>query len=291
MSTTRQVPTLLTLPAELRNEIYGLVWDSQDVPTLQSSGQPSSFATSLRLESSSFYSSISERTDPSGPLIDVPARLKPLGTCRQIRHEATVLALNSTPFHFYGTSASPEVFDQRARLLSASQLGAIKTLSLTAKIATLRALNESWAGVPFGHPCLVLDKLILIPQKPDASPSCYAEVADLSQCHTLAYVLAEALKGLKNVKVVEVRNDNCFKDFNWRLLYRCLVYRMWKWGGLRCGLKFVCSEPSADNSGVAWFKIVMTEGNGEGHEAGAEICRLIGKDGVDPGLPAGDIGL
>lgn len=122
--------------------------------------------------------------------------------------------------------------------------------------------------------------------------SAYAEVADLSQSHNLAYILAETLKGLRNVRVVEVRNQGCFNDVVWRILYRSLVYRIWRWGGERCGVRFECSGDGAEDERDAWFRSyfqqqeqIQPSGIGEvggGNEVGAEVCRLAGGEMPDP---------
>lgn len=113
--------------------------------------------------------------------------------------------------------------------------------------------------------------------RPDASYEAYAEVADLSQCHTLAYILAETLKNLRNVRVVRVSNSNCFRDLVWRLVYRSLVYRIWKWGGTSCGLGF------REDKEESWFEVLTSFNGGEDEEEGGmwrdvghEVNRLIG---------------
>lgn len=262
-----------SLPPEIRNQIYNLLWILDEAPPIKVE-QSSSLAQALLLD-------IHTTEEPVVENDKVGARFAPLLVCRQLKAEAELFAMSRTAFHLTGKSALPDMFHSRISSLSTAQIRAIRVMTLTAKVTQLRAMNEAWEGLPFGHPCLRLDKLVIRPQKPDTSGSCYAEVADLSQCHTLAYVLAESLKSMKNVLQVEVQNDNCFKDFIWRLLYRCLVYRMYKWGGIQCGMKFLCSAAIMDGSGEEWFKIFIGD-HTEGSEVGSETCRLMGKDGVDP---------
>lgn len=220
---------LLKLPPELRNQIYTHIWSDEDA-------------------SSAF-------------------RLAPLLTCRQLRDEACLLAITRTIFHLYGTSALPEEFLCRIKSLSSYQIKAIRTLRLTAKISHLRALNETWQGLPFGHSLLYLDRLVITPMRPDVTTSCYAEVADLSQCHVLAYVLTEALKSMKNLRVLEVQNAGCFNEHIWKLLYRGLIYQLWRWGGSRCGMRFVQEHD--------YFRVMIGEDWQEGNEAGDELARLL----------------
>ncbi|QIX01348.1 hypothetical protein AMS68_006865 [Peltaster fructicola] len=266
--------SFFTLPAELRNQIYGLVWSRNDnIPSAAPERSP--LAEALLLDT---HRSGKAKSEPQ-----YGAHMALLLVCRQIRTEADLLALSRTTFHLTGKSVLPDAFHSQISTLSTCQIKSIRKLTLTARVTHLRAMNEAWEGLPFGHPCLHLDRLVIVPQKPDTSGSCYAEVADLSQCHTLAYVLAETLKSLRRVTCVEVQNHGCFNGLVWRLLYRCLVYRMWRWGGIACGLKFAASDAGDDDSGKEWFKVMIGDEH-EGHEVGAEVCRLMGKEGMDPGL-------
>lgn len=139
-----------------------------------------------------------------------------------------------------------------------------------------------------------------MPRRPDCSSSAYAEIADLSQCHTLAYIFAETFKGLKNVTVVEVRNHGCFNAVVWRIVYRSLVYRLWRWGGGKCGLRFECPSVPAAGSAVqqhdpdeqdAWFKVHLRPAVDleAGREVGEEVRRLAG--GEMPEIDGGVVGL
>lgn len=259
-----------TLPAEIRNEIYSLVWAyNDDIPPVQ---LRSSLAEALLLDTHK-YKRVQEAPGNT-------RRLAPLLVCRQMREEAELLALSKTTFHLEGKSALPDTFHFKISPLSTMQIKSIRELTLTARVSQLRALNEAWEGLPFGHPCLHLERLVIVPQKPDAAGSCYAEVADLSQCHTLAYVLAETLKGLRQVTCIEVQNHGCFNGLVWRLLYRSLVYRMWRWGGIRCGLKFSSSDSRVDDTGKEWLQVMIGDEH-DGNEVGFEVCRLMGKDGID----------
>lgn len=287
-------PTLLTLPAELRNTIYLYVFESElsssdNIPPYQET--PDALAKALRINISYLK--------PHTPNDFASNKLRSLRTCRQIHTEAHLLALSMTPFHLHGDCTYPDLFDLRSRSLSSAQIGAIRHITLTAKISNLRALNEAWAGSPFGHPSLKLDTLTIVPKRPDASHSAYAEVADLSQSHTLAYIFAETFKSLRNVREVTVLNNACFNEVVWRLVYRSLVYRMWRWGGERCGITFLSSEVAGRNGKLAaatehkyepgqeWFKVFL---NGEaGFDVGDEVCRLVGGRANIPADEAGVI--
>jgi len=189
--------------------------------------------------------------------------------------------LSLTPFHISGDVSYPDLFDLRSRPLSPTKIGAIRHLTLTARISHLRAMNEAWANRPFGHPSLTLDTLIIVPKRPDCSISAYAEVADLSQCHTLAYIFTETFKGLRNVKMVEVRNQGCFNEVVWRIVYRSLVYRLWRWGGGKCGVRFESSPEGQHEERDGWFRVHLGEEDEEqaerrGSEVGDEVFRLAG---------------
>lgn len=135
--------------------------------------------------------------------------------------------------------------------------------------------------MPFGNASLDLDTLTIVPKKPDASYTSYAEVADLSQCHTLAYILAETFKRLRNVRVVQVRNSGCFNEVVWRLVYRGLIYRMWRWGGERCGVRFECCGEEDEAKGDGWFRVWLKDGE-DGSEVGDEVLRMVGGGGDLP---------
>ncbi|KAK3618285.1 hypothetical protein LTR56_024728 [Elasticomyces elasticus] len=195
---------------------------------------------------------------------------------------AVALRFDNTAYldtqHDNGRSA--HLFDLRSRPLSPAKIGAIRHLTLAARISHLRALNEAWAGLPFGHPNLNLETLTIVPRKPDCTSSAYAEVADLSQSHTLAYIFAETFKGLRNIRTVEVLNKGCFNDVVWRIVYRSLVYRLWRWGGPTCGVRFECS-PDAPDERDAWFRVHFQDKE-DGVEVGEEVLRLAGGELPDP---------
>lgn len=295
--------SLLTLPCELRNEIYLYLFDPNLSPSAELSDgahqlhktQPSS---PFNLPQPCRNGTLLYRTaHPSESLHiyhnDSSTRLTPLRTCKQIYVEAHLLALSLTPFHITGDTTYPDVFDLRSRPLSGS-LHAVRHITLTARIAHLRALNEAWAGLPFGHPNLSLDTLTIVPRRPDASTTCFGEIADLSQSHTLAYVFAETLKQLRNVRVLEVRNSGCFNEVVWRIVYRSLVFRMWRWGGARCGVYFDCGPEGKGKTDDGWFRVYIDrsgEGVGQGLEVGEEIARLAGQDRSipNPGEPGGQV--
>lgn len=268
---TAKPASFLTLPTELRNAIYLLVFDDLILPVPSIEPAPDAPASALKFDIGASYLPSHQTTNTHSA-----RRLSVLGTCRQIHDEAHLLALSMTPFHITGDCSYPDLFDLRSRPLSPAKIGAIRHLTLTARISHLRALNEAWAGLPFGHPSLKLGTLTIVPRKPDCSSSAYAEIADLSQSHTLAYIFAETFKGLRNVKTVEVCNKGCFNDLVWRIVYSSLVFRVYKWGGERCGLRFECSEKREDGSERdGWFRVHIGETEA-GLEAGDEVVRLAG---------------
>ncbi|KAK3686540.1 hypothetical protein LTR37_019710 [Vermiconidia calcicola] len=185
--------SLLTIPCELRNAIYCYIFlpDPNTTGPLPSNkdGAANSITTAL-------YLSRSE----SSPQTHQPNQLRLLQTCKQIHNEAHLLALSTTTFHLSGETSYPTCFSTLIAPLPSAKIVALRHLSLRTRISSLRALNETWSGAPFGDWTLQLDTLTIIPTRADSSRTCYQEVADLSQSHTLAYIFAETLKGLRNVR-------------------------------------------------------------------------------------------
>ena len=130
----------------------------------------------------------------------------------------------------------------------------------------------------------------MVPKRPETHGSAYAEVADLSQSHTLAYILAETLKSLRNVRKVVVRNEDCFTEVVWRLVYRSLVYRLWRWGGSLCDLGF------RELEGEQGFEVLCSCGKQmagkeqDWRNVMEEVNRLIGDEDRREGIP-GEVGL
>jgi len=270
--------SFLAIPCELRNAIYFYIFN----PT-------SLIDTKSTLPSSNPLSILFQPPQPSNSPTSKPNQpLDLLLTCHQIHTEAHLLALSLSTFYLNGSTPYPPNFALRATPLRPAKLAAIRHITLETRIASLRAMNETWSGLPFGNPHLNLETLTIVPTRAQCSGSAYAEVADLSQSHTLAYVFAETLKRLRNVGVVLVENRGCFNEVVWRLLYRSTVYRLWRWGGGRCGVRF---ESSGDESGGGeeWFRVWLREGQ-EGNECGEEVMRLVGGAGEMPS-EVGDIGL
>lgn len=277
--------SLLTIPCELRNAIYSYVFCADSSPTVHPpfAREPNSLLSALQLEPPPSLPR-SDTADPEDPTNNLPLLL----TCRQIHAEAHALALHHTAFTLSGPAADPDCFASLAAPLLSSphtKLPALRHLTLHARIAHLRALNERWNGLPFGQPGLHLHTLTLVPRKPACHASAYAEVADLSQSHTLAYIVAETAKTLRQVRCVVVRNGGCFNEVVWRLVYRSLVYRIWRWAGPRAGLRFECSGELVAE-GEEWLKVWIGEGDGAGgdegrgaREVGEEVVRLVGGKG------------
>ncbi|EME86492.1 uncharacterized protein MYCFIDRAFT_206832 [Pseudocercospora fijiensis CIRAD86] len=261
-TTAPERASFLTIPCELRNQIYMHIFQpnaSDFYPTLPV--RPDAIATAL---------------NPETPKASLPklyhadrtsTHLGLLRTCKQIQAEAQLLALSMTPFRLEGECTYPELFDIRSRPLSASKIGAIRHITLTARIGHLRALNEAWLGLPFGHPSLHLDTLLIIPKRPTNYVDSFAEIADLSQSHTLAYIFCETLKGLRNVQCVEIRNVGCFNEV--------------VWGGGKCGVKFLSGECNAGGTEIdenRWFRAYLSSKDDQGNECGEEVVRLVGTD-------------
>ena len=88
-----------------------------------------------------------------------------------------------------------------------------------------------------------------------------------------------------------VKNDGCFNEVVWRLFYRSFVYRLWRWGGAACGIRFESGEtqPGGSERGEnQWFKVYTRDDEVRGVECGMEVCRLVGQTGEVPDVnPAG----
>lgn len=264
-------PTLLTIPCELRNAIYHYVFapDAATKSIFTHSFDP--LATQLQV----FRPTERRKTC-------VQNDLRILNTCRQIHDEAHQLALSMTPFDVTGESAKPECFALGTATLRESKVAALRHITLTARISHLRSMNEDWRGVPFGHTGLELETLTIVPTKADCSMASYREVADLSQVHTLAYILAESAKGLRNVRVLKVENRGCFNEVVFKLVYRSLVYRIFRWAGRESGIRVLCNDEDVEHA-AGWFHVLLKDdAPGDWREVGVEVDRFLGRDGEMP---------
>lgn len=262
--------TFLTLPAEIRNVIYSHVF--APTPT------PCGFARHDPKKDVNMSSATSPYSPPASPSLGL--------VNRQISAETQLLHLTHTSFVLSSKSSDPDIFARKfANLCTAQQRTAIRSLTLRASIGQLRAMNERWDALPFGCADLRLETLTVVPVRPQTYAP-HAEVADLSQVHTLAYLLGEAIKSLKNVETIVLVNQGCFTELLWRLLYRSLIFRMWKWAGE--GLTD-CSLGFREVDGDSRFEIRL--GNGaqdeQWRDATHELERLTGVD-VDKASDAGD---
>ena len=266
-------PTLLTVPCELRNLIYQYTFSPDPATKSVFTHSLDPLATQLQV----FRPIEHRRRQPQN-------ELRILRTCRQIHDEAHQLALSMTGFEVTGESAKPDCFAMSAATLRDSKVSALRHITLTARISHLRSMNEDWRGSPFGHPGLELDTLTIVPTKADCSMASYREVADLSQVHTLAYILAESAKGLRNVKVLKVQNRGCFNEVVFKLVYRSLVYRLFRWAGRESGIRVLCNNEDVD-SAAGWFHVLLKEdavSTGDWREVGVEVDRFLGRDGEMP---------
>lgn len=269
-----QRASLLTIPCELRNHIYAYLFDPElDHAYTDSPTRPGELAVALKLQDPAPYLVACHNANRSA------RKLALLQTCKQIHDEAHLMALSLTPFHVSGDSSYPGLFDLRSRPLSRAKLGAIRQLTLTARISHLRALNEAWSNLPFGHPSLHLDKLTIVPNRAEVHAPALAEIADLSQSHTLAYIFCETLKGLRHVKCIEVLNQGCFNEVVWKLFYRSLIYRLWRWGGADCGIRFESGEEREGGNALGenqWFRAYLDMDERRGSDCGEEVFRMVG---------------
>lgn len=113
-----------------------------------------------------------------------------------------------------------------------------------------------------------------MPRRPQNHEPQYAEIADLSQSHVLAHVLAETLKGLKQVKRVIVRNDDAsFNPGVWRLVHSQFVWKLWRWGGDGAGCLFRRDESGGD----AWFEVRNSVDGARGEEGWSSMTDEIQK--------------
>ena len=268
--------SLLSIPSELRNVIYLYLFNPEGAYERSTYNDPQDpIAAALKPQ----FDNNSSTPEPCAP-----RHLSVLQTCRQIHKEAHLLALSLTAFHVVGEASHPERFAEQFQMRDA-KVAAIRHLMLTAKISHLRAMNETWGGLPFGQPSLELETLTIVPTRPDASSSAYRDIAHLSQGSTLAYILGETVKCLKNVRCVIVKNRGCFDEGVWRVVYRSLVYQIWRWGGGKCGIRFECCNEKEVALGDEWFRVWLQDGE-EGSEVGEEVMRFFSATGFlpDPSL-------
>ncbi|KAL1305347.1 hypothetical protein AAFC00_002244 [Neodothiora populina] len=270
MTDLEPLPAFLALPPEIRNNIYDLLFVTPSpysplIPSHSTRGSRSNSLLTFGRESP---------LDQAAVFVTTKNLCGLLQTCKSLNAEANFLYLSRTRFSLPGHYASPEYFSRAVRPLSTCQVQHIRHITLTGRINNMRAMNESWNGTPFDNPNLHLETLTIIPRRPQNHESNYAEIADLSQSHTLAYILCETLKGLKSVDRIIVRNDEaCFSDAVWKLVYKSLVWKMFRWAGRDVGLKF-----RQDARGEVWFEILngthgkRSDGWRDAHE---EVSRLI----------------
>ncbi|KAI7723353.1 hypothetical protein KC322_g1054 [Hortaea werneckii] len=307
-----ETATFLTLPRELRNTIYLHIFSPSHDPILPPIPQQQQHSNNAADDNDN-----DAEPNPAPPTSTHHNPLQVLLTCKQIHTEATLLALSQTRFDLPSRASDPPTFAHLTRPLRPIQLQSLRHLTLTARINALRALNETWCSVPFGHPDLQLEKLTIVPLRPDCfAKTAYAEVADLSQSHTLAYIFAETLKGLRKVRCFEVvrrgekggvagggggggEGGTGFSVGVWRIVYRSLVYRMWKWGGDVCGARFEVGGEDGEGDGDGWFRVYLQQEQGcceggvgseedvPGKEVGEEVMRLAGGEMPDPNVGVG----
>lgn len=263
---SRPPANLLSIPCELRNVIYLHIFTPEPAYELSTYNEPKD-PIAARLKP--YYDDDNSRPEPCSP-----RHLRVLQTCRQIHREAYLLALSLTAFHVVGEAAHPRCFAAQLQMRD-TKVTAIRHLMLTAKISHLRALNETWGGYPFGNRSLNLETLTVVPKRPDASYSSYQHVADSAQGHNVSHILSETLKGLKNVRCVVVKNRGCFNGKIWQLVYRSLVYKIWRWGGGKCGLRLQCCSETEEWDGDDWFKVWLMDDCDEGSECGEEVVRIM----------------
>ncbi|KAI4745866.1 hypothetical protein E4T50_03855 [Aureobasidium sp. EXF-12298] len=254
--------SLLNLPAELRNQIYDLLFietcpytctanDNSTSKSLADFGRPTNLDDTM--------------ATPVQPL---------LLTCRQMYKETQLLHLQRTSFTVGGIYADPEAFGRLCTAsLSPSLARELRHITLVGRINRLRALNESWNGIPFGNQHLTLETLVLVPRRPAQYDRHYAEIADLDSAHTLSYTLSETLKNLHNVERVVVRNeDDCFNAVVWKVIYRNLISRLLRWGGKLCSCRF--------REGDNWFEVLVDGRDADPDvysDADTEFQRVIGR--------------
>lgn len=174
-------------------------------------------------------------------------------------------------FALGGNYADPESFSRLCAAVSPPLLSQLKHITLAGRINHLRAMNESWNGVPFACPHLSLHTLVIVPRRPAQYDFHHAELADLSSAHTLSYILSETLKNLHCVQRLVVRNENeCFNEVVWKVTYRSMVNRLRMWGGKLCSCRF--------RNGDGWFEVLVEGRDADPHvyrDADGEFERLM----------------
>lgn len=125
--------SFLSLPAELRNHIYDLLF-TESCPY-----------TCAIDDLSSFRRTVADFGKPTN--LDGIARTKPqplLLTCRQIHTETQLLHLQRTNFAIGGIYAGPEPFSRLCNAaLSPPLMAHVRHITLVGRINRLRVMNES----------------------------------------------------------------------------------------------------------------------------------------------------
>ncbi|KAI5243421.1 hypothetical protein E4T47_02125 [Aureobasidium subglaciale] len=148
--------SLLTLPAELRNQIYDHLFIETSPYTCPTDAASDS---SHSLNDFGKSSNLDETT--STPCQSL------LLTCRQMHEETQLLHLQRTSFVLGGNYADPEAFARLCNVnLPPPRVSDIKHITLVGRINRLRALNEAWNGLPFGNSHLRLTTLVIVPRRP-----------------------------------------------------------------------------------------------------------------------------
>ncbi|KAF2479728.1 hypothetical protein BDY17DRAFT_256936 [Neohortaea acidophila] len=277
------IPTsFLTIPCELRNSIYIHVFTptlTRTSPPITADTSPDPIAQALKPQYD--HDAFKSERSPDG-------QLQVLRTCRQIHNEAHLLAQSMASFHVVGEASHPDAFREQISQLRSTKVSAIRNITITARISKLRAMNEAWAGLPFGNPSLFLDVLTVVPKRPDAIYSAYADIAYHAQAHTLAHTFAETFKGLRNVRTVVVKNEGCFNEFFWGLVYKGVIFRLWNWGGFSCGVRFDEGETEGQEEGGQWFRVWFSDDARGGNDVGHEMHKILGEGKIlpEPVVPA-----
>lgn len=261
--------TFLTLPAELRNQIYDLLFVESSPYTPSPKPEPPVLRPFPSLTNFGKPTSLDGTHNNKKPQ---PLTL----TNRQLSRETQLLHLQKTTFSLSGDYADPERFSRLCNAsLSPSLVSQLRHITLVGRIPRFRALNELWNGVPFANPHLSLKTLVIVPRRPASYDIHHAEIADQSSAHTLAYILSETLKSLRGVERIIVRNeDGCFNDSMWTLIYTSMINRLLLWAGKLCSCSF-----RWDHDQGKWFEVLVDGRSADPQvykDAAHEFQRLMG---------------
>jgi hypothetical protein len=137
--------TFFHLPAELRTQIWKLVFDPLQSHQAALSGPTCNEPTPQTLQDDYWASDY----------------LQPLLTCRQFYRDAHLLAFSRTTFAIRNPYTVRDIEERMQARLSPQQVASIRTIAVVCEARHFRQMHH-WKGCAFGIPSLQLDDMIIV---------------------------------------------------------------------------------------------------------------------------------